>query len=84
MATTLVAKEAKWLRLLLCDLGKESKEATLVAKEATWLRLLLCDLGEELKEATVIYCDNQSIIALTQNLKFHSSSKHIELQFHFI
>jgi hypothetical protein len=50
----------------------------LVAKEAKWLRLLLCDLGEESKEATAIYCDNQSIIALTQNPKFHSS-----LQFHF-
>jgi hypothetical protein len=36
MSTTMVAKEAKWLRLLLCDLGEESKEATLVAKEATW------------------------------------------------
>jgi hypothetical protein len=81
---TLVAKEATWLRLLLCDLGEESKEVTLVAEEATWLRLLLCDLGEESKEATVIYCDNQSIIALTQNPKFHSRSKHIELQFHFI
>jgi hypothetical protein len=67
MATTLVAKEAKCLKLLLCDLGEESKEATLVAKAAT-----------------VICCDNQSIIALTQNPKFHSRSKHIELQFHFI
>jgi hypothetical protein len=68
----------------LCDLGEESKEATLVAKEANMVKTLIVWFGWRIKEATVIYCDNQSIIALTQNPKFHSRSEHIELQFHFI
>jgi hypothetical protein len=49
---------------------------TLAAKKAIWLRHSLCDLGEESKEASVICRDKQSIIALTQNPKFHSRSKH--------
>jgi hypothetical protein len=57
---------------------------TLATKKTIWLKHLLCDLGEKLKEAIAICCDKQSIIALTQNPKFHSRSKHIDLQFHFI
>jgi hypothetical protein len=57
---------------------------TLAAKKAIWLKHLLCDLGEESKEAIVICYDKQTIIALTQNPKFHSRSKHIESQTHFI
>lgn len=33
---------------------------------------------------TIIYCDNQSAIALSENPKFHSKSKHIEMQVHYI
>jgi hypothetical protein len=59
--------------------------ATILAtKKAIWLRHLLCDLGEESKDVIIICCDKQRIIALTQNPKFHSRLKHIELQFHFI
>lgn len=57
---------------------------TLDAKEAIWLCLFLCDLGEEQAEFTVIHGDNQSVIVLVENPKFHSCSKHIKLQFYFI
>jgi hypothetical protein len=57
---------------------------TLAAKEAIWLCLLLCDLGEEQVESSIIHGDNQSVIVLTKNPKFHSRFKHIELQFYFI
>lgn len=33
---------------------------------------------------TVIYCDNQSVIALSKNFKSHSKLKYIEMQFHNI
>lgn len=39
-------------------------------------------LDEEQIESTIIYGDNQNVISLAENLKFHSRSKHIELQFH--
>lgn len=32
----------------------------------------------------MIYCDNQSAIALTKNLQFHAHTKHKEIQFQFI
>lgn len=57
---------------------------TLAAKEAIWLRRLLEDLGEKQDSPTTILCDNQSAIALSENPKFHSKSKHIEMQFHYI
>jgi hypothetical protein len=42
----------------------------------------LFGLDEEQIESTIIYGDNQNVISLAENLKFHSRSKHIELQFH--
>jgi hypothetical protein len=57
---------------------------TLAAKETIWLCLLLCELGEEQVESTVIHWNNQSVIVLEKNPKFHSHFKHIELQFYFI
>jgi len=42
----------------------------------------LFGLDEEQIEFTIIYGDNQNVISLAENLKFHSRSKHIELQFH--
>lgn len=45
-----------------------------------WLCKLLQDLGFLQLEPTIIYLDNQSVIALSLNPKFHSKSKHIETQ----
>ena len=33
---------------------------------------------------TIIFCDNQSCIALTQNLKFYARTKHVEIHHHFV
>jgi hypothetical protein len=32
---------------------------------------------------TTIHCDNQNVIALNENLKNHSRSKHVESQYYF-
>jgi hypothetical protein len=71
-STTLSSIEAEYMSL------------TQAAKEALWLRKLLGDLGYQQSVATPFYCDNQSAIALSQNPKYHSRMKHIEVQHHYI
>lgn len=51
--------------------------------EAIWLRKLLQELGFPQPHPTPIYFHSQSAIALTDNPKYHSRSKHIDTQYHF-
>jgi hypothetical protein len=52
--------------------------------EAVWLRRVLQDIGKEQKELTMIKCDNQSSIKLANNPIYHSRTKHVDAQFHFV
>ena len=52
--------------------------------EAVWLRQILFDLEQAQNEPTIIYRDNNSAIAITENPIFHSQTKHIKLRYHFI
>jgi hypothetical protein len=54
------------------------------ATELAWLRQVLCDLGVVLPNAPTMWCDNTSAIALASNPVFHSRTKHIEVDYHFI
>jgi hypothetical protein len=83
MREQLVGQASEKLQLLYPQLGL-STWLQLWQQKKKWLRHLLCDFGEDSKDATIIYCDNQITLTLTQNSKFQSKSKHIELQFHFI
>jgi len=58
---------------------------TQATKEAIWLRNLLTSLlSHKEPAAVVIFGDNQSAISLAKNPEFHSRTKHIELQHHFV
>ena len=60
---------------------------TQTAKEAIWLTRLLSELniGFELPiKLILIKADNQRVIALTKNPRFHSRTKYIDIQWHFI
>lgn len=52
--------------------------------EALWLRQLLIDIQSPQKSPKIIFCDNQSAIALVSTSKFHDSTKHISIRYHFI
>ncbi|KAM2102749.1 hypothetical protein ACFX1T_000977 [Malus domestica] len=52
--------------------------------DIAWIRLILKDLHEYLFSPPVIYCDNQSAIALSLNPVQHSRIKHLETDFHFV
>jgi hypothetical protein len=54
------------------------------AQEAVWLRVLLNDIGFSQDSPTVIFEDNQGAIALSQNPKDHSRTKHIDIKYHYI
>jgi hypothetical protein len=54
------------------------------AAELAWLHQVLCDLGVVLPHAPTMWCDNTSAIALASNPFFHSRTKHIEVDYHFV
>ena len=57
---------------------------THAAKEAIWLRGFMNEMYGKKKKPLTISCDNQGTIALVKDNKFHSRTKHIDLQYHFI
>lgn len=56
----------------------------MIASEVLWMRSLLAKLQIEFISLPIIWCDNQSATALASNPKFHSRTKHIELDVHFL
>ena len=54
------------------------------ATEAIWLRHLFRDLGFTQNKSAINYEDNQSSIAIANNGKFQSRTKHIDIKFHFV
>nr|GEX33554.1 retrovirus-related Pol polyprotein from transposon TNT 1-94 [Tanacetum cinerariifolium] len=52
-------------------------------KEVIWPRGMVNEFGQP-QEVLVVYCDNQSVVHLTKNNKFHSKTKHIGVRHHFV
>ena len=52
--------------------------------EVLWITYLFKELKVSLLQSPVLYCDNKSAEALASNPKYHSKTKHIELDLHFI
>lgn len=68
-------------------LSSTEAEYTAIAhamRQAIWLRYLFEGLGYAQTEPTIIFGDNQSAIALTQDAQFHARSKHFDIQNHFV
>ncbi|KAE8680428.1 putative Double Clp-N motif-containing P-loop nucleoside triphosphate hydrolases superfamily protein [Hibiscus syriacus] len=57
--------------------------STQASKEAIWLKILLEELGHN-QEYVSLFCDSQSALHLARNPAFHSRTKHIRVQYHFI
>src|ERR1035438_9557017 len=54
------------------------------SKEAIWLMILLKELKKGGSEMMVINVDNQGSMHLAKNLEYHTRTKHIKIQHHFI
>lgn len=52
--------------------------------EISWLQSLFSKLGICCKEKPTIWCDNVSTTKLARNPIYHSRTKHIEIDIHFI
>eukprot|EP00253_Pinus_taeda_P023373 PITA_23373 len=61
----------------------EYMAATHASKEAVWLKRLCSSMGL-VQEAIRIDYDNQSAIFLAKNPTYHSKTKHIDVQYHFV
>eukprot|EP00253_Pinus_taeda_P006736 PITA_06736 len=79
--------EAHWQKQPIVALSTREAEyvaATIAACQAIWMRRMLRSLGQEHAKARVIFCDNSSAIALSNNSVFHKRTKHIDTRFHYI
>ncbi|KAL5852379.1 hypothetical protein ACOSQ3_007497 [Xanthoceras sorbifolium] len=61
----------------------EYMAATQACKEAIWIQRLLEELGHK-QEKIVLFCDSQSALHIARNPAFHSRTKHIGVQYHFV
>eukprot|EP00253_Pinus_taeda_P036187 PITA_36187 len=61
----------------------EYMEATHASKEAVWLQRLCSSMGL-VQENIRIDCDSQSAIFLAKNPTYHSKTKNINVQYHFM
>jgi hypothetical protein len=57
--------------------------ATHASKEAVWLQRLCSGIGL-VQQVARIDCDSQSAIFLVKNPTYHSKTKHIDIQYHFV
>ena len=58
--------------------------ATHAAKEAIWLRRFIGEVLQPLTNLIPLYSDSQAAIALTPDGSYHTRTKHIDIQYHFI
>ena len=45
--------------------------------------MLLEELGHK-QQKTLVFCDSQSVLHIARNPAFHSRTKHIRVQYHFV
>lgn len=91
IALTLAAKEATWLRLLLTELEllqPDQQHALIkVSEHNTSAHAIENDLDIACGGGEIVIPlrgDNQGLIALAHNPVFHSKTKHIDIQHHYI
>ena len=85
---TLAGGAVSWVSKLqtvvaLSTTEAEYMAATQACKEAIWIQRLLEELGHK-QEKITLFCDSQSALHLARNPAFHSRTKHIGVQYHFV
>jgi hypothetical protein len=62
----------------------EFMAASEASREATWLEKLNRDLDDLASIPPTLYSDNQSMVALIRDPKYHTRAKHIDIRYAFI
>lgn len=84
----LASGAVSWVSKLQSIVATSTTEAEYVAatqasKEAMWLKMVMEELGHK-QEKISLFCDSQSAVHLARNPAFHSKTKHIRVQYHFV
>ena len=69
---------------MLSTTKSEYVAMTHAAKEAIWICMFLGEVLHPLSKPMLLYCDNQSAIAVAKDDQFHARTKHIDIRYHFI
>jgi phosphoribosyl-AMP cyclohydrolase len=77
-----------WMRKRHVVVALSTKEAEYMAtthasKEEVWLQRLCSGIGL-IQQTMRLDCDSQSAIFLAKNPFYHSNTKHIDVQYHFV
>jgi hypothetical protein len=67
----------------LSTIEAEYMVATHASKESIWLQIFFPAIGL-VQQVVRIDCDSKSAIFLVKNLTYHSKTKHIDIQYHFV
>ena len=70
--------------IALSSMEAEYVAQTHAAKEAMWLWGFVSKIQREKDKQLTVLCNNQGVIALAKDNKYHSRTKHIDLCYHFI
>ncbi|XP_052489893.1 secreted RxLR effector protein 161-like [Gossypium raimondii] len=68
----------------LSTIEAEYSAAAMAAQESTWLMFLWKICTKKLIMQYPLYCDNQSVLRLSENPVFHARTKHVEVHYHFV
>ena len=71
-------------KLSIATLSSAKAKYLVATCQAVWLRRVFDGLKHKQPGSTIIYCDNTSMIALSNNTMFHQNIKHIDTTYHFI
>ena len=77
-----VSKKQTTVALSLTE--AEYMAVTHVAQEGLWLRSLFFELGIAFRSPVPIHLDCAGAIALSEAVRFHHCTKHIDIRYHFI
>jgi hypothetical protein len=77
-----VSKKQSTVSLSSAEAEYMSISATI--QEMKWIKNLLSELDVLSDRTPILYCDNQSAIAISENDKFHNRTKHIDIRHHYI
>ena len=75
--------EKRQFVVVLSTTEEEYMAATHISKEAVWLHRLCSSMGL-VQQAIRIYYDGKSEIFLAKNPAYHSKTKQIDVQYHFV
>lgn len=89
MALLLANSACIWTSTKQRTISSSTTEAEYIAqcqalKQLVWAGRWLQQLGFREGRPIELWCDNQGAIALIKNLKHHSCTKHIDVQYHYI